>query len=61
MMQETILDKYNTTFGTVIVISTKHPYRIGDSIRTNDGNYQIKQVIMPTRPVEKDVVSFVVD
>lgn len=61
MKLESIIDRYNTTFGMVIILSTEHAYRTGDLIFTNEGEFKVKQVIMPTRPAEENLVSFVVD
>ena len=61
MMMENIIDRYETTFGKVIVVSTRKQYQVGDQISTEEGLFRIKQVITPTRPTEKDICSFVID
>lgn len=60
MMMENIIEKYETSFGKVIVISTDNLYRVGEQISTEEGTFLIKQIIMPTTPSEIPKCSFVV-
>lgn len=61
MMMETIIDKFDTAFGKVIIVSTDREYKVGDKIRTEEGDYRIRQIIPSTRPTEQNRFSFVID
>lgn len=61
MMTENIIDRYETVFGKAIVLSSEHLYRVGDQILTQDGIYRIKRIILPTRPSETNLCSFIVE
>ena len=61
MMTENIIDRFETAFGKVIIVSTDRKYKIGDKIRTKEGDFRIRQVIPSSRPTEPERISFVVD
>lgn len=61
MISETIIGRYDTTFGKIIVVSTDKVYKVGDTIETDKGEFRIRKVIPQTRPAERSQFSFVVD
>lgn len=61
MMTESIIGKYNTTLGKVIVVSPHKEYQVGDTISTNEGEFRIRRIIPRTQPTEPIQFSFVVD
>ena len=57
-----LLGEYNTTFGLTLIVLCDAPISKNDII-TTDGkkSFKVKQVILPTRPMEDDRLSVIVE
>lgn len=56
-----IIEKYTTSFGTVIKVLNDRCYSIGNIIETNEGDYKIVDIVMPTTPSEMNFTLLKVD
>lgn len=57
-----IVEKFNTSLGTIVTTDDKETFKIGDQITCDDGSvYVIKGIQMPTRPIDKDTVALIVN
>ncbi len=56
-----IIEKYTTSFGTVIKVLNDRYYSIGNIIDTDEGDYKIVDIVMPTTPSEMNFTLLKVD
>ncbi len=61
MEKTKIIEKYTLSFGTVIKVLNDRYYSIGNIIDTDEGDYKIVGIIMPTTPSEMNFTLLKVD
>lgn len=61
MMKVHIVEKFNTSLGTVLLAENTRNFKVGDRISCDDGqDYIIKGIQMGTRPTENNKISLIV-
>lgn len=61
MMQISIIEKINTTFGYTLVVNTEDIIVVGDQVTDGTDIYTVKKVIMPSRPMDDHRFAIVVE
>lgn len=57
-----VKDRFDTSFGLVLVVQAEQNIRVGGVIQDDAGNsYSIKELQFPSRPTEEDLVGLVVE
>jgi len=60
MMKVKSAEEYNTSRGKTFVFETDSIIKIGDKIEINGTIHRVKNIILPTVPSEKNIVSVIV-
>ena len=60
MTKVNIKEKFNTSFGLILLVDNDRTFHIGDKINTDEGQYKIEQIKFSTKPTEDNIVSLVV-
>lgn len=62
MITVKVIDKFNTSMGTTLIIEDNPEIRIGQTVHDEEGTeYTIRSIVFPTRPVNHYNISIVVD
>lgn len=57
MTKLTSKGKYNTSFGTAILVETSEVLRIGDQVIIDGEEYVIKKITLPSRPTNENLIT----
>lgn len=60
MTKLTSKEKFETSIGTIFIIEGHPLISIGEKVNIDEHEYEVKRIILPTRPLNKDVISVVV-
>ena len=57
MMKVKSVERYNTSFGLAFVLNTTEVLRIGQKIEIDNAVYEIKKIIMQSRPSSESLIT----
>ena len=60
MTKVTAKGKFNTSFGMAFLVENPPALRVGESISVDGDVYQIKRIVLPSRPTDADIVAIYV-
>lgn len=60
-MKVELIEKYDMSIGTVLIIRSDSILHIGDKIDVENTEYQIKKILQPTGVYEETIISILVN
>lgn len=60
-MKVKLIEKYNMSIGTVLIINSDSILHIGDTIDVENNKYQIKKILQPTGAYDETKISILVE
>ena len=62
MIQVEVIEQFETGMGKILTIRTKNKLHEGDLIGCGQSVYQVRSILLPTRPEQKDeIIAIIVE